>query len=46
MERNNSRLDAEAQEEQNKRDGLLTGGQMHGGSAEGREVCAAADLHQ
>jgi hypothetical protein len=46
MERNDARLDAEAQEEQHKRDGLLAAGQLRCGAAETREVGASADLDQ
>ena len=46
MEWNNTRFDAEAQEERHKRDSLLAAGQMHGSGVKAREVRTPADLDQ
>ena len=46
MEGNDTRLNAESQEEQNKRGGLLAAGQMGCGGAEAGEFGAAAGVDQ
>src|ERR1019366_10610134 len=46
MEGDDTRLNAESQEEQNKGSGLLAAGQLHGGFVEAGELSAAAGLDQ
>src|ERR1019366_6095204 len=46
MKRNDTSLNAETQEEQRKRSGLVAAGQLRRGGVEGRELGAATGLSQ